>query len=316
VVRVLLADPLAYGDEFGAALAGWVPELESWRFPDGPADGSYDVLAVWKLGEAFPDLPESLKLVFCFGAGADHLVADPRIPAHLPIVRLIDDGQAAELADYACHAAFAFLLNDQKHRIDQAHGIWDPVFARRRTRADTRVAVLGLGPIGSTAATTLAAAGFTVRAWSRRPRCLWGVETFSGPEGLADCADGADVLVNLLPLASETAGILSAPLFARFAPGAYLVNLGRGGHLDEGALRKALDAGQIGCAFLDAFPEEPLPASHWMWSHPRIRITPHIGGLPTPTGAARSLAAAIEALRSGAPLPGLVRAATATKTSL
>ncbi|MCX5512740.1 NAD(P)-dependent oxidoreductase [Kaistia algarum] len=316
MVRVLLADPLAYGDEFGAALAGWVPDVESWRFPDGPADGNYDVLAVWKLEEPFPDLPESLKLVFCFGAGADHLVADLRIPAHLPIVRLIDDGQAAELADYACHAAFAFLLNDQKYRIDQAHGIWDPVFARRRTRADARVAVLGLGPIGSTVATTLAAAGFTVRAWSRTSRCLPGVETFSGQAGLADCVYGANILVNLLPLAPETVGILSAPLFARLTPGAYLVNLGRGGHLDEVALQNALDAGEIGCAFLDAFAEEPLPRAHWIWSHERVRITPHIGGLPTPAGAARSLAAAIEALRTAAPLPGLVRAAAATKTSL
>jgi glyoxylate/hydroxypyruvate reductase len=80
------------------------------------------------------------------------------------------------------------------------------------------------------------------------------------------------------------------------------------------ALHAALDAGQLGCAFLDAFPDEPLPAGHWMWSHERVRVTPHIGGLPTPSGAARSLAAAITALRAGAPLPGLVRAAAFTKT--
>lgn len=311
MVRVLLADPLAHGEAFAGALAAAVPDVAMVRWPDEAADRPYDVLAAWQLPHDFPPLPERLALVFCFGAGADHLLADPRIPPHVPIVRLIDDGQAAELADYACHAAFSFLLDDQKYRIDQARCVWDPVFAQRRTRAETRVAVLGLGPIGRTAAIALAAAGFKVRAWSRAPRQLEDVETFGGPEGLADCADGAHVLVNLLPLAPETAGILSAALLARLAPGAYLVNLGRGGHLDEAALRDALDAGQIGCAFLDAFAEEPLPPAHWMWSHPRIRLTPHIGGLPTPTGAARSLAAAIDALRTGAPLPGLVRAAAA-----
>jgi len=312
VVRVLLADPLAHGEAFGAALAGLVPDLEAWRWPDWPADHHYDVLAAWQLPAEFPPLPDSLALVFCFGAGADHLLADPRIPPRVPIVRLIDDGQAAELADYACHAAFAFVLDDQKYRIDQARGIWNPVFAQRRTRAETRVAVLGLGPIGTTAATALAASGFKVRAWSRAPRQVEGVETFCGPEGLADCAEGADVLVNLLPLAPETAGLLSAGLLADLAPGAYLVNLGRGRHLDEAALREALDAGRIGCAFLDAFSVEPLPRAHWMWTHPRVRLTPHIGGLPTPDGAARSLAAAIDALGTGAPLPGLVRTGAAT----
>ncbi|WP_208948419.1 NAD(P)-dependent oxidoreductase [Segnochrobactrum spirostomi] len=312
MVRVLLADPLAHGEDFCAALAAGVPDLATWCWPDEPVNGSYDVLAAWQLPDAFPPLPDSLALVFCFGAGADHLLADPRIPSHVPIVRLIDGGQAAELADYVCHAAFAFLLDDQKYRIDQARGVWAPVFARRRTRAEARVAVLGLGPIGMTAATALAAAGFRVHAWSRTPRQVKGIETFSGLERLGDCVDGADVLVNLLPLAPETAGILAAPLFARLAPGAYLVSLGRGKHLDEAALREALDMGQIGCAFIDAFAEEPLPSTHWMWSHPRIRLTPHIGGLPTPEGAARSLAAAIDALQQGAPLPGLVRTAAPT----
>lgn len=314
MVLVLLADPLAHGEDFCAALAARVPDLAIRRWPVEPAWHAYDVLAAWQLPQDFPPIPESLALVFCFGAGADRLLADPRIPSRVPIVRLIDDGQAAELADYACHAAFAFLLDDQKYRIDQARGVWDPVYARRRTRVEIRVAVLGLGPIGTTVARALAAAGFRVHAWSRTPRQVRGIETFSGFERLADCVSGADVLVNLLPLAPETIGILSAPLFAHLAPGAYLVNLGRGKHLDEATLRAALDRDQIGCAFLDAFAEEPLPAVHWMWSHPRVRLTPHIGGLPTPEGAARSLAAAIDALGKGAPLPGLVRAAAPAST--
>ncbi|MDQ0393375.1 NAD(P)-dependent oxidoreductase [Labrys monachus] len=313
MLRILLADPLAYDAAFDAVLAELAPHVETYRWPDGPADGRYDVLAAWRLPDGFGVVSDSVKLVFCFGAGADHLLADPRLPAHPPVVRLLDAGQAAQLVDYAHHVAFARLQNDQKYLDDQRRHLWDPAPSLKRTRATTRVAVLGLGPIGTDVATALAATGFAVRAWSRRPRRLEGIDTSAGAEGLPDCVRSADVLVNLLPLHPQTADLLGEPLFSLLADGAYVANLGRGGHLDELALRGALDSGRIGCAWIDAFGEEPLPSSHWLWTHDRVRLTPHVGGLPTPAGSARSLAAAIAAYRAGAPLPGLVRAAAATR---
>ena len=80
----------------------------------------------------------------------------------------------------------------------------------------------------------------------------------------------------LLPLTPQTQGFLSADLFARLPRGAHLVNVGRGAHLVEADLLRALDNGQLSAATLDAFTQEPLPADHPFWGDPRILVTPHI----------------------------------------
>ncbi|RWB72493.1 MAG: hypothetical protein EOQ50_19955 [Mesorhizobium sp.] len=120
----------------------------------------------------------------------------------------------------------------------------------------------------------------------RRDRPSWRVPAVTG----------ADLLVNLLPSNQHTRGILDGRVFGLLAPGAYVVNLGRGDHLDETALREALDSGHIAGAWLDVFLQEPLPADHWAWAHQKVRITPHCGGLPTPEGTAAAIAEALKAL--------------------
>ena len=309
-MRVLFTDPLSFTDAFAEAFERLSPSAQSFRWPSLPADGAYDLLVTWKLPDEVATLPGSLQAVFCFGSGTDHVLRDPRIPHHLPIVRLQDSGQAAQILDYAAHATFAHLQHDTARLLDQQAGIWRLAAGAGSGRRDLRVTVLGLGPIGQTVASGLAAMGFAVSAWSRTPRILSNVTTHSGVNGLSAAVEKADVLVNLLPLQPETENILSAALFQRMAAGATLVNLGRGGHLHEDDLRSALDSSQLGCAWLDVYRQEPLPQSHWFWSHDRVRMTPHLAGLPTAEGAAASVAAVVAALGSGAPLPGLVRAGT------
>ncbi|TIV32817.1 MAG: hypothetical protein E5V90_01375 [Mesorhizobium sp.] len=153
-----------------------------------------------------------------------------------------------------------------------------------------------VGMIGGHVASGLAGAGFRVSGWSRTPRERVGVTAFHGEGGLVPAVTGADLLVNLLPSNQHTRGILDGRLFGLLAPGAYVVNLGRGDHLDETALRQALDSGHIAGAWLDVFLQEPLPADHWAWAHESVRITPHCGGLPTPEGTAAAIAEAIKAL--------------------
>lgn len=241
-----------------------------------------------------------------FRAGADHLLSDGRIPLDVPIVRLVDEEQASQIADYAAHVAFARLLDDSGRRQDQRDALWRLPLAPRRRRSDMKITVLGLGPIGERVVGELAEIGFKVSVWTRRPRQAGRFEIHSGHHGLKNAASGADVLINLLPLTPATANVLAAPLFSVLAPGAYLANLGRGGHLEEGDLLDCLRSGRMGAAWLDVFREEPLPVSHPFWGDPRICVTPHIGGLPTAGGAARSLANAIDALEHGRPLPHVV----------
>ncbi|WP_027051445.1 2-hydroxyacid dehydrogenase [Mesorhizobium erdmanii] len=306
-MRIVVADPLAYSDSFERALRAALPSADFVRWPDLADGAEYDLLVAWHLPKEMIALPRSLRAVFCFGAGTDQLLGDPRIPADLPIARLQDQGQAEQLLDYAMHAVFTRLHDDIVIRADQHARLWRQPDRQNRTRGSLRTAVLGLGPLGMHVAQGLSAAGFPVSAWSRSARSIEGVACLHGADGLGACVDGADVVVNLLPSRPETKGILSDRLFSRLAPGAYVVNLGRGDHLDEEALRAGLDRDWVGAAWLDVFPVEPLPAEHWFWGHERVRLTPHRAGLPTPRGAAASITAVVAALESGRPLPGLVR---------
>jgi phosphoglycerate dehydrogenase-like enzyme len=89
----------------------------------------------------------------------------------------------------------------------------------------------------------------------------------------------ADVVVLCLPLAADTAGLISGDRLAHFRPGALLINVGRGGLIDETALADALVGGQIAGAGLDVFETEPLAAASRLWSAPNTILTPHIAGL-------------------------------------
>jgi phosphoglycerate dehydrogenase-like enzyme len=73
-----------------------------------------------------------------------------------------------------------------------------------------------------------------------------------------------------------TRHLLNDETFALVKPGAHLVNVARGGLVDTEALRRALDAGRIGRASLDCVEPEPLPAGHWIYADPRVRLSPHI----------------------------------------
>jgi phosphoglycerate dehydrogenase-like enzyme len=89
----------------------------------------------------------------------------------------------------------------------------------------------------------------------------------------------SNALVVLLPLTPETRGTLGARELALLPRGALLVDLARGGILDESALVGALRSGRLAGAALDVFAEEPLPASSPLWDVPNLIITPHIAGL-------------------------------------
>jgi glyoxylate/hydroxypyruvate reductase A len=107
----------------------------------------------------------------------------------------------------------------------------------------------------------------------------------------------------------ETEGILDAALFAGLPRGAGLVNVGRGRHLVEADLLAALDAGHLSAAVLDVFHDEPLPAGHPFWRHPRIVVTPHVAAETNPPTAAAIIADAIRDFEAGRPVANLVDAA-------
>jgi glyoxylate/hydroxypyruvate reductase A len=225
-----------------------------------------------------------LKAVVSVGAGIDHVLRDPDLPRHLPILRTTGPEMVQRLREYV---ALHVLTHHRQLAVtdaNQTRGVWQQIVTPPAQRR--RVGVMGLGHIGGQCALTLAALGFDVAGWSRSPKSLPGVETFAGPQGLAPFLARTEILVCLLPLTPETKDILNARTFAALPRGAAIVNAGRGGHLVEADLLAALDGGHLSGATLDVFRTEPLPPDHPFWSHPRIRVTPHIASYIDPaTGA-------------------------------
>jgi glyoxylate/hydroxypyruvate reductase A len=172
--------------------------------------------------------------------------------------------------------------------------------------AARRVGVLGLGEIGGACAKAVAALGFPVAGWSRTPKAIPGIESFSGAGDLHRFLQRSDILVCVLPLTPDTRGILNANTLAALPRGAFVINIARGGHVVDDDLIAALDYGHIAGATLDVFVPEPLPAEHPYWTHPKITLTPHVASLTNPRTAAVPIAENLRRLRDGRPFLHLV----------
>ncbi|MCB6179091.1 glyoxylate/hydroxypyruvate reductase A [Rhodobacter sp. Har01] len=266
-------------------LTGLLPEFQV-RDLDDPGDpAAVEYAVVWAPPEGAMARFPNLRAVVSVGAGVDHVLRDPLLPRHLPILRTTGPDMVQRLREYVALHVLAQHRDLAVTDAQQARGEWrqivTPVAGQRR------VGIMGLGQIARACAETLVALGFDVAGWSRTGTPVKDVTVFAGPEGLMPFLARSEILVGLLPLTPATRDILDARLFAALPRGARLINAGRGAHLVEADLLAALDSGQIGGATLDVFRTEPLPAGHPFWAHPKIRITPHVASYIDPqTGAA------------------------------
>jgi glyoxylate/hydroxypyruvate reductase len=141
--------------------------------------------------------------------------------------------------------------------------------------------------------------GFPVSAWVRSPRDAEEVPIFHGHEQLERFLSQTDIAVCLLPVTRETEGIFCARTFAMMPRGAMLINVGRGKHVVDADLIKALDSGQLSYAALDALWPEPLPPSSPLWGHPKVTVMPHVARRPTVLQLVTEIAANIRSLETG-----------------
>lgn len=138
--------------------------------------------------------------------------------------------------------------------------------------------VVGLGAIGTGVAVRARAFGANVVGCRRHPTGDEPVDAIVHPDDLHAALGAADVVVLAAPLTDETTGLVDAAFLARMRPGSVLVNVARGGFVDEDALLAALAAGVPEVAILDVTATEPLPADHPFWDHPQVVLTPHSSG--------------------------------------
>jgi glyoxylate/hydroxypyruvate reductase A len=268
-----------------------------------------DIAIVWKPPAALFDEQRQLKLIFNLGAGVDALLALPNLPREAMLVRLEDAGMAPALAEYVLTAVLRVYRGLDRYAQQQRDARWAPLpLANKR---DVTVGVLGLGVIGGAIAQRLREQGFAVRGFARTPKTLPGIDCRHGTLQSLDGAfgaflDGLQVLVSVLPLTDDNMGVLDARSLARLAPGAHLVNVGRGGHLVDADVLRLLDSGQLGAATLDVFATEPLPADHGYWRHPRVLVTPHVSAVTELEPAVAQIADKLAAWLRGAAMSGIV----------
>ncbi len=266
---------------------------EVLRVPCDPAKVDYIVHA--PNGPVVDFTPyTNVKAVLSLWAGVEDVVGNETLTA--PLARMVDPDLTAGMVEWVAGHALRHHLGMDAHIVnpDRAWKPSAPKLARER-----KVTILGLGRLGSACARTLASLNFQVSGWSRGPKTVDGVRCLSGDGALLDALSGAEIVALLLPLTSETENIMDAEAFGALAPGATVLNPGRGPLIDDGALLEALDSGRVGHATLDTFRTEPLPPDDPYWTHPRVTVTPHIASETRSGSAADSIARNIRRGESG-----------------
>lgn len=284
-------------DTWKRALQAQLPNLKVIHSSEitEPADVHY-VLA-WKPPENFFAGMRNLRLIINLGAGVDSLVKRQDLPQGIPITRLTDPQMSRMMAGYVLFAVLRHARDIPYFEQAQRRGEW--AYRHPRSPEDTRVAVLGLGQLGAKAAHELQRQGFRVLGWSRSPAQIEGVECYAGLETLDTVLEQADILVVMLPLTPQTAGILDRTRLQRLPRGAVLINVARGALVDQAALTDLLQSGHLGGATLDVFEREPLPAGDPLWSMPNVLITPHLASVAIPSSAATQIAENIMRVSAG-----------------
>ena len=265
-----------------------------------PADVDYIVYAPNSPVQDFTPFSRA-KAVLNLWAGVEGVENNPTLD--IPLARMVDPGMTKSMTEWVAGHVMRYHLGMDRPIVnpDRSWAPHTPPLASER-----QVSILGMGALGSAVAEVLSTLGFQVIGWSRRAKERPGITLYHGADGLAAALSKAEILVLLLPDTKATENILDAPALALLPRGAFVINPGRGPLIDDDALLKAVDQGQVAGATLDVFRTEPLPADHPFWAHPRITVTPHIAAETRPSTAARVIAENIRRGEAGLPFLHLV----------
>ena len=296
------ADP-ERGKQWARLFAQKAPEIPFRLWPDMGDPASVRYLAAWQPPEDAARTLPNLEVIFSVGAGIDQFDLSG-VPPHIAVVRMIEPGIVEGMVEYVTQAVLTIHRDLFDYALQQQRRVWREMPVR--AAASRRIGVLGLGMLGSAVLERLRLFGFPCAGWSRSAHRLEGVECYAGVETLDAFLARTDVLVCLLPLTDATRGLLDKRVFGKLPKGASFINVGRGPHVNQQDLLDALDSGQLQNAVLDVTDPEPLPDSHPLWMHPRVRITPHIASATRPETAVDVVLDNIRRHRGGVPMVGMI----------
>ena len=222
----------------------------------------------------FKHIPR-LKWVHSLGTGTDGITDSPHLGKDV-IVTATRGIHGVPMSEMAFLMMLAFNRDLRRIERQRAERKWERYPG---TLLDGKtVGILGLGAIAEDMAPRFKAFGMRVIGISRTSRPIPGFDEIYPRHEIVTAAAQLDYFVLLVPLEDDTRNIVDDRVLAAMKPSAFLINLARGGVLDEDALLRALEQNKIAGAALDALAQEPLPADSPLWTLPNVYITPHIGG--------------------------------------
>ena len=256
-------------------IADAVPRADVIAIPwegDAGADAHGEVLVTmaWGAPNLAQVLARGVRWVHALGTGVDRFPFDLLGDRVLTCSR---GGSAIPIAEWVLAVMLAF-----EKRLPDAwiHDV--PGDRQSRMHLGTlhgrTLGLVGVGGIGTAVAERARPFGMRILA-CRRTHTLAAPPGVEIVDSLADLVSAADHVVLAAPATPATRHLVDDAIFAVMKPGAHLVNIARGALVDQEALRRALDAGRVAMASLDAVDPEPLPAGHWMYTHPKVRVSPH-----------------------------------------
>ncbi|MCP1505889.1 Phosphoglycerate dehydrogenase [Pseudomonas lundensis] len=223
-----------------------------------------------------PGWPYGLKWVQVVSSGIDFY---PQWLFNGPPVSTSRGSAAENIAEFALAAIFAAAKRLPDIWVHDSQ--WN--FTALTPLKGTTLGILGFGAIGRSLASKAHALGINVLAL-RQSQTPFEVEGVEAARDIHDLFARSDHLVLAAPLTGATRHIVNSAVLASAKPGLHLINIARGGLLDHGALLEALDSGTIGLASLDVTDPEPLPDGHPLYTHPRVRLSPHTSAISTNSG--------------------------------
>lgn len=223
-------------------------------------------------------LTPSVQWVHVLGAGADGFPFEILGDRVLTCSR---GAGAAAIAEFVVAAMLAFEKDLPDSWITEPPVVWNT--AQLGGLEGRSLGLVGLGAIGTEVARRALAFDMDVAA-VRRTSAPAPIDRVVVAPDLATLIGGSDHVVIVAPATTATYHLFDDAAFAAFRPGAHLVNVARGTLVDQDALLRALDDRRVARASLDVVDPEPLPAGHPFYSHPNVRLSPHISWSSPRTG--------------------------------
>jgi phosphoglycerate dehydrogenase-like enzyme len=279
LILLTLPEPVRsqYRDRLRRCFPEITIELVDHHSKTGPYIAAADALITFApmLSSQVLESATRLKWIQALGTGVDNLIDQAALRKDV-IVTNVPGIHGAPVSEAALAAMLALARGLPRAIRAQDERQW------RRFPAqllhDKTVGIFGIGQIAEALAPKCKAFGMRVVGVTSAPRNIAGFDRMHRREELAQVVGDFDFLVLLTPLTAATRNSIDTKIFAAMKPTSYLINLARGGVVDEPALIEALNDKRLAGAALDVFSLEPLPVDHPFWSMPNVIITTHQGG--------------------------------------